>query len=708
MLYNKNYIFIILLAFLSLGFTTNALRKNPCRTFLQPNEADELSLKELKSLENILKKPFRETQKEGCRNALLGQVALRQGKTNEAANYFHKAQKILPKLSDYFLLAQARAELEANNILEAQTITQTLLNRNATSWSTHFKTRIDGILAHIALKEKNHQQIIKTQQKLLGRGLNDEHAILFNLGTELSHVGESAKADEIFKEIIIRFPSSKEAENILSLKELSYFHLNLKESEQRFKELIKSLAFDKVVSEVDEIIINNDKTLLREEKSILSGHAIKSLMLNNKFDKGLKRAHEAITHDATAKDLENYAWGLARVNHPLLASDVYARFSKKAKKQEDKARGCFFAGFSLYEASLYSMAQLAWHRCQGEIEGSSVHESYLWYRALVSLLQNDPKNAYEELLGLKHKFKKSAETDKYQFFLGYSLEQMHKKDQAQAFYEKLSNRQKPNYYTLLARKKLKLKDPKGNKISMDALNKNYPCQNNTCKNALTLYGLGFKEEARDLVLTNKMPLLKKLSFLNSLGFHHDVFSRAHLIRSEFKIIGDKIITDPTIRFSYPTPYDAIVDQMSKKYNIEKNLILAIMGIESGFMADAVSTRGARGLMQIMPFVAHDLAPRLSKDKFTKEKLKDPKVAIELGTLLLATLKRQFGKNHMFIAAYNAGAHHVQKWHNDFGHLPKVLRVERINFEQTRAYVKKVLEAKSILDALDGEPMRLIL
>jgi soluble lytic murein transglycosylase len=113
-------------------------------------------------------------------------------------------------------------------------------------------------------------------------------------------------------------------------------------------------------------------------------------------------------------------------------------------------------------------------------------------------------------------------------------------------------------------------------------------------------------------------------------------------------------------------------------------------------------------MQMMPFVAYDLAPQLELKNFSKEHLKEPNIALKLGALHLTTLRRQFGDFYLVLAAYNAGPHMVQKWLSHFGHVETALFVERIPYKQTRDYVKKVLTLESLYSALDGNPLKLML
>ena len=696
-----------LLASLSLGVGKANDRGDPCAGINHLGDLKTLSDQKLKELAADFKQQsYDSPKKEGCRDAILGRINVARGLSSEASRYFSRAAQSLPELSDYFLLAKANAELRNQDFMQAKNIASALLDAQSALLSAQFKVRLNQVLAEIAFKQKDHLQIIKTHQELLNRGLSNEKALLFNLALSLKTMNRFEEADETLKRLLIHFPSSDEAELSEGLKGLSTLHLSLLENEKRFDKLIENLGFDRIVSDVDVLLSQKNSSFKPDEKSRLESYAIKSLVLNNRFEKGLSRAERrAKGKNPTSKDLENYAWSLAKVDHFIEASSYYARFSKMAKDPEDQARGCFFSGFSLYEARYYSMAQFAWQRCRGQVEKSSYYENYLWYGALCALLKSEPQKAHPLLTELMRKYKKSTDLEKYKYFTGYSLQRMHKKSEGDAIYSSLAK--VPTYYGMLARRSLGLNAPRGKALAADALSRAaFPCQNVVCENTLLLHNLGFPDEARDYILKNKIAPLEKLALLQHTGNYHEVWRKSYLLKPSLTIRGDVLITSASMRASHPTPYPSIIDEMSKKYNVQKSLIYAIMGVESGYLSDATSYRGAKGLMQMMPFVAQDLANRLDLKNFSSAQLNEPRVAIELGALLLATLKRQFDKMPLVIAAYNAGPHHVQKWVNSFGHFPVDLFVEHVPFSQTRAYIKEVLPRLAINNALAGEPLML--
>jgi soluble lytic murein transglycosylase-like protein len=93
-------------------------------------------------------------------------------------------------------------------------------------------------------------------------------------------------------------------------------------------------------------------------------------------------------------------------------------------------------------------------------------------------------------------------------------------------------------------------------------------------------------------------------------------------------------------------YEREISEAAERYGIPESLIRAVIRAESGFNPKAVSRRGARGLMQLMPETAAILGVR---DSF------DPRQNIDAGVRHLKGLKERFGDDlRIVLAAYNAG------------------------------------------------------
>lgn len=118
--------------------------------------------------------------------------------------------------------------------------------------------------------------------------------------------------------------------------------------------------------------------------------------------------------------------------------------------------------------------------------------------------------------------------------------------------------------------------------------------------------------------------------------------------------------------------DAIYDA-SEKYDIDPNLIKAVIRQESNFDVDAVSSAGAQGLMQLMPMTAQSLGVT---DSFDVEQ------NIDAGANYLDQLLDRYDNNEeLALAAYNAGPSNVDKYNG----VPP--------FEETEDYVSNVMSYK---------------
>jgi len=104
-----------------------------------------------------------------------------------------------------------------------------------------------------------------------------------------------------------------------------------------------------------------------------------------------------------------------------------------------------------------------------------------------------------------------------------------------------------------------------------------------------------------------------------------------------------------------------IAEEARRAGYDPLLILAIIDVESDFDPDAVSSRGARGLMQIQPVTLHWFAEKQGL-KLTREEMSaDPALCVRLGIRYLRTLQDRFGGDlSMALMAYNAGPDRIRQ------------------------------------------------
>ncbi len=149
---------------------------------------------------------------------------------------------------------------------------------------------------------------------------------------------------------------------------------------------------------------------------------------------------------------------------------------------------------------------------------------------------------------------------------------------------------------------------------------------------------------------------------------------------------------------YPRPeeYRAYVEQYAHEYGVPEELVYAVIRTESSFDSSAVSSKGAVGLMQMMPSTFEWITNDLLHEYHDVGMLYAPETNIKYGTYYLCRLYARFGDWNTAIAAYNGGEGNVSEWLTDkrYSDDGKKLNIDKIpkNFKETKNYVKKVNKA----------------
>jgi soluble lytic murein transglycosylase len=144
----------------------------------------------------------------------------------------------------------------------------------------------------------------------------------------------------------------------------------------------------------------------------------------------------------------------------------------------------------------------------------------------------------------------------------------------------------------------------------------------------------------------------------------------------------------------PLRHEDIIRQQAEAKGLDPALIAGVIYTESRFR-DQTSHAGAKGLMQLLPSTADDIAHKSGGTAFVQGDLANPQVNISYGSFYLRYLMRRYGGNEVLaIAAYNAGEGRVDRWIFDARHRGEQFdHARHIPFPETRHYVEQVLEAR---------------
>jgi len=150
-------------------------------------------------------------------------------------------------------------------------------------------------------------------------------------------------------------------------------------------------------------------------------------------------------------------------------------------------------------------------------------------------------------------------------------------------------------------------------------------------------------------------------------------------------------------YLYPKKYSEIVSIYSSEYNVDENLVYAIMKAESNFDEKAKSSKGAIGLMQLM----YDTAEQVGKSlgiQIDEKLLYDPDVNINIGTKYISTLINKYnGCISLALCAYNAGSGTTDNWISKGIIKDDGSDIENIPYKETNNYVRKILRDYKIYE-----------
>lgn len=268
------------------------------------------------------------------------------------------------------------------------------------------------------------------------------------------------------------------------------------------------------------------------------------------------------------------------------------------------------------------------------------------------------------------------------YWYARSLAMLGKPDGARAHWLRIAGR--PDFYGLLASEEL------GYAVALPALPapmteeqiaraKAHP----GLARALELYRLNVRTEgAREWFFTIRAFDDAQLLAAAEVARRADLYDR--VINTADRTVG---VHD--FRLRYLAPYRETYKEQARSFALEEAWLLGLTRQESRFIANAKSSAGAQGLMQLMPATARWVAKKAGFTGFNPDKVTDIETNVTLGTRYLRMVLDDLGHPVLASAGYNAGPGRARRW-RDTKPLEGAVYVENIPFNETRDYVKKVM------------------
>lgn len=151
---------------------------------------------------------------------------------------------------------------------------------------------------------------------------------------------------------------------------------------------------------------------------------------------------------------------------------------------------------------------------------------------------------------------------------------------------------------------------------------------------------------------------------------------------------------------FPMAYASLVEPQASKRRLDPSWVMGLMRSESAMAVDAVSSADARGLMQVMPATARQIAKRYSYKYNDAEQLMQAETNILFGTTFLREMMDKFNQNPVLVTgAYNAGPGAVARWLQELPGQDATVWIEVLPYYETRDYIPRVLTFATIYNYL---------
>ncbi|MFL6200885.1 MAG: transglycosylase SLT domain-containing protein, partial [Thermoanaerobaculia bacterium] len=165
------------------------------------------------------------------------------------------------------------------------------------------------------------------------------------------------------------------------------------------------------------------------------------------------------------------------------------------------------------------------------------------------------------------------------------------------------------------------------------------------------------------------------------------------IREAFPALGgphQATLPEEARRLYYPLDYQETIRTWATQNHLPLHLVYGIIRQESAFDTQAQSWAGARGLMQLMPATARELAGKAGLS-YSHDKLSDPAFNLRLGTTYFSQVLNMFDSNvELALAGYNGGPYRIKRLWKEAGSKEIDRFLEGLDLEESKTYVKRIL------------------
>jgi soluble lytic murein transglycosylase len=640
----------------------------------------------------------------GMRDFLIGMSAYKSSEWEEAASALARAAETFPILADYAFYYQADAIFRRGQYANSIPPLEKLLKEYPDA-SLHRPALL--LIANARFEGKEYPAALAAYQRFIEKypAGNDSLTALLRSALCQEQMGDTTAAAAIYRSIWLKYPAADVAGK----------------AEENLQRLVKS-GIDVKPFSADELF-KRGSTLYDLSRFDLAAKVFASIPVDTaspefKEKLALKTA-QTLVKARRYRDAEPVLRKLLTENtRPEIAAEGtlwLGRIQDKTGRDED-ALATFQKLIELYPTSEFAddaLLESAYirkfqnrsaealpflQRLLTDYPRSSLTTTAQWEMAWGSYLTGNFPVAAEL-------FQKLTAVDAYRekalYWGGKTLIAVGDAVGAQSFFSSLLSEYPVGYYALTYRASANLSPEATTQLPTDVVNL-LPLPNGLDR-VKTLIACGLYEEAsRELAGIRKngnknQGQIGLARLYLEMGDYNGAIATVRNERPD-KVDSGKIALWGLL---YPCGFRDTVAKNAASCGISESLVYSLIRAESNYSPTVKSPAGAIGLMQLMPATASAIAGS-KNGKFNPDNLTSPELNIVYGTKHLKDLIKQYnGDEVLAIAAYNSGAHNVNRWRKTFDNLRQDEFIESIPFGETREYVKKVLTGASLYRQLYG-------
>ncbi len=328
-------------------------------------------------------------------------------------------------------------------------------------------------------------------------------------------------------------------------------------------------------------------------------------------------------------------------------------------------------------------------------------------------LNHEDSSLYRKVREFMETFPKSLLRFRASFLMAERLFANNDKKEAEQYYLQIISETPYSYYAIVSSERLGISltsrispDPIQTPEGIDQFNLNLTEKEALCKlenlvSRKKFDGVEYELEQFTRIRTYPTSLLIYLTRLANRSGHD--LSGFRFATEVLQRKGEAPLNRDFMEMIFPDRFNKEISEQSKLSKIDPILVVSLMKQESGFKKSILSSSGAVGLMQLMPFTAIEV----QKDLYLR-KLREPSRNITVGTKYISSLlNEKFNGNIVYaLAGYNAGPTKVAKWKKDAKPEWGMQEfIEAIPFKETRDYVMSILRNRYWYQYRKGIPVQ---